>query len=172
MYKLVRPLLFCIDSETVHNQMLSLGVFLSDLGFGALLDSRYHFEHNALQTQVFGINFKNPVGPAAGFDKAGKLINLLPALGFSHVQVGDVSLLPWPGNPTPRLFRLVKDKGIINRLGQNNLGAETIASLLKSVKPTVPIAVSLVKTPDPKILGQRGVDDLSSVIKNWRLWLA
>src|SRR3989344_1478301 len=131
MYKLIRPLLFKIDSETAHNQMLSLGIFLSSIGFQHILKPFFDFENPALETKVFNVQFKNPIGPAAGFDKAGKLLDFLPALGFSHVEVGDVSALPWPGNPKPRLFRLIKDKALINRLGQNNKGADAIASVLR-----------------------------------------
>jgi len=159
MYKLIRPLLFKFDAETTHNQMLALGVFLSSIGAQHLIKSFFNFEHPTLESEVFGIKFKNSLGTSAGFDKAGKLLNLLPALGFSHMQVGDVSALPHSGNPRPRLFRLPKDKAIINRLGQNNKGADFIAALLKDRKFGSPVFVSLVKTPDPRIVGEKAVED-------------
>jgi len=159
MYKLLRPFLFKVDAETSHNTMHDMGNFVSKIGFQTILRPFFDFEHPALQTQFLGINFRNPVGPAAGFDKHGKLLELLPALGIGHLQVGDVSNLPHRGNPRPRLFRLPEDRAIINRMGQDNHGAEYIASLLKSKKFDVPVFVSLVKTPDPQILGSAAVED-------------
>jgi len=159
MYKLIRPLLFKIDSETAHNGMLTMGSFLSAIGFQNVLRPIFNFQHAALEAKIFGINFKNPVGPAAGFDKAGRLVDFLPALGFSHVEVGDISFLPWQGNPKPRLFRLPQDHALINRMGQNNKGAEAIASILQNRKFEVPVMLSLVKTPDPNIMGDMGTQD-------------
>jgi dihydroorotate dehydrogenase len=159
MYKLIRPLLFKIDSETVHNQMLRLAAFFNEAGLSGVVKAVYDFEHYSLENKVFGVNFKNPVGTAAGFDKSGQLIDFLPALGFSHVQVGDTSAQARPGNPKPRLFRLVKDNALINRMGQNNKGADYIASLLEGRKFSASLFLSMVKTPDPKILGDEAVED-------------
>lgn len=165
MYKLIRPLLFKMDSESAHNQMLALGSFLSFIRFQNVIEPFFNFKHPSLQNKVFGIDFKNLVGSAAGFDKHGGLIDFLPAWGFSHVEIGDVSYLPWSGNPKPRLFRLPKDQALINRMGQNNKGAEFIASVLKFHKPKVPVFLNLVKTPDPGIMADKGVEDFVNCFK-------
>lgn len=82
--------------------------------------------------RVFGLDFQNPVGLAAGYDKDGLAINGLAALGFGHIEIGTVTPLPQPGNPRPRLFRLVEDEAVINRLGFPGRGAAFVQSRLRS----------------------------------------
>lgn len=89
------------------------------------------FKSNQQPTEVFGIKFHNKVGLAAGFDKNAKYLNVMKSLGFGHVEIGTVTPLAQPGNDTPRLFRLVKDQAIINRMGFNNDGADVIVERLK-----------------------------------------
>jgi len=89
-----------------------------------------------LSRNLFGLTFSNPVGLAAGFDKNAKYLNELSALGFGFVEIGTVTPLPQEGNPKPRLFRLPKDKAIINRMGFNNDGAATVAERLKIFRQT------------------------------------
>ena len=84
----------------------------------------------------FGLQFKNPLGMAAGFDKNGVVVNQLAALGFGFVEVGTVTLQPQKGNPKPRLFRLPDDAALINRLGFNNDGAEACAQRLAALPPS------------------------------------
>jgi len=85
----------------------------------------------SLQVTALGLSFNSPFGVAAGFDKSGKGIRGLGLLGFSHVEVGTITALPQPGNPKPRLFRLVADRGVINRMGFNNAGATRAASVIE-----------------------------------------
>ncbi len=87
-----------------------------------------------MPVKVFGLEFPNPLGLAAGFDKNGVAVNALAALGFGFVEVGTVTFRPQKGNPKPRLFRLLDDGALINRLGFNNDGAEAVASRLRSLK--------------------------------------
>lgn len=82
--------------------------------------------------KIAGFIFQNPVGLAAGFDKNAKFLKAMAALGFSHVEVGTITPRPQSGNPKPRLFRLVKSAGLINRMGFNNDGADMIADRLKN----------------------------------------
>ncbi len=84
-----------------------------------------------LETRFLNMNFKNPVGLAAGFDKNANYLEELETLGFGFVEVGTVTPLPQPGNPRPRVFRLPKDKALINRMGFNNLGADAVAANLR-----------------------------------------
>src|SRR5206468_7124600 len=83
-------------------------------------------EDALLAVRAFGLNFPNPVGMAAGFDKHGEVPDALLGLGFGFVEVGTVTPLPQPGNPRPRLFRLAPDEGVINRLGFNSEGADVV----------------------------------------------
>ena len=104
-------------------------------GVVSTLKSALHYDHPSLHQTVAGIKFKNPIGLAAGFDKDGKYYSSMAALGFSHIEIGTVTPLAQPGNPKPRLFRLIKSKGLINRMGFNNDGAEALAIRLKQHRP-------------------------------------
>ena len=99
-----------------------------------LLTKNFNSATSGIQKNVFGLNFSNPVGLGAGFDKNAKYLNELSIMGFGFVEVGTVTPLPQQGNPKPRLFRLQKDKAIINRMGFNNDGAAVIAQRLKEYK--------------------------------------
>ena len=105
------------------------------LPFGKYLIKKvYGFEDDNLKTQFLGLNFKNPIGLAAGFDKDGRFIDLLGLLGFGFIEVGTVTPLPQEGNPKPRLFRLKEDRALINRMGFNNQGVDALVERLKKVK--------------------------------------
>ncbi|QIX62098.1 quinone-dependent dihydroorotate dehydrogenase [Hymenobacter sp. BT18] len=130
-HTLLKPLLFRFDAEKAHHLVfdnLKRGYRLP--GTPALLRRLYDFEHPALAREVFGLPFRNPVGLAAGFDKNAVLTDELGALGFGFVEIGTVTPRPQPGNPTPRLFRLPEDEGLINRMGFNNEGAAAAAARL------------------------------------------
>ena len=132
MYKIfIRPLLFLFDPEAVHYFSFSVIKFLSKLGFGAIIRRVYTLEDPALEREVFGLKFKNPVGLAAGFDKNALLYNELSDFGFGFVEIGTLTPKPQDGNPKKRLFRLKKDQAIINRMGFNNAG---VASAVKALK--------------------------------------
>lgn len=90
----------------------------------------YGINDSRLEQSVASLTFPNPVGLAAGFDKDGRWYRQLPRLGFGHVEIGTITGQPQPGNPRPRLFRLLADQAIINRMGFNNAGADTVARRL------------------------------------------
>jgi len=92
------------------------------------------FEASSLPTQLFGLTFRNPVGLGAGFDKNAEYLRELDALGFGFVEIGTVTPRPQPGNDKPRVFRLIKDKALINRMGFNNEGVNAVAERLKKWK--------------------------------------
>ena len=132
MYKIfIRPLLFLFDPEAVHYFSFSGIKFLTKLGFGAIIRRIYTLEDPALEREVFGLKFKNPVGLAAGFDKNALLYNELSDFGFGFIEIGTLTPKPQDGNPKKRLFRLKKDQAIINRMGFNNAG---VASAVKALK--------------------------------------
>jgi dihydroorotate dehydrogenase len=112
-YRLSRPLLFRLDPEMAHRAIIS-GLRIMP-GTRAVFDPR-------LASKLAGLVFPSPVGLAAGFDKDAEVPDALLGLGFGYVEVGTITPLPQPGNPKPRLFRLVEDAGVINRMGFNNRG--------------------------------------------------
>lgn len=145
--KLVRPLLFRLDAETAHE----LGVNALRIGLGTgLLQATFGKKQDELlgPTKRFGLNFSNPFGIAAGFDKNGIVVNQLAALGFGFVEVGTVTMRPQPGNERPRLFRLPKDQALLNRLGFNNEGAEAVAERLGHLRRKCVVGVNIGRNKD------------------------
>ncbi len=130
MYKILRYILFWFSPEWVHCVAMNSLTLFCRLGFGGVIRSVFSPKKN-IPVQVFGIQFPNPVGLAAGFDKNAKYLNELQCLGFGFVEIGTVTPLPQTGNDKPRLFRLPKDKALINRMGFNNDGVKVIAERLK-----------------------------------------
>lgn len=148
MYKLVRPLLFRFDAESVHNATTVILTKSKHALPCASLGKFFAFEHPLLRVKMCGIEFKNPIGLAAGFDKNGYLVDVLAALGFGFIEVGTVTPRPQAGNPRPRLFRLPRDFALINRLGFNNEGAQAVAERLKRRVSRVPLGINIGKNKD------------------------
>lgn len=142
---LVQPLLFKLDPERAHEEVSGLMALLAPLpGAGAVLSALTGRAPQGLAKTVFGLEFANPVGLAAGFDKDGLLAPLLSALGFGFIEIGSVTLEPQPGNPRPRLFRLPESGALINRMGFNSEGARLVARRLASQRrPSVPLGINL-----------------------------
>src|SRR5689334_20227181 len=138
MYKLLfRPLLFLLSAETAHSVTMGIFNVLVRIPLvGWLIKSSYSGSKNE-SINVAGLNFKNRVGLAAGFDKNAKYIDALARLGFGFIEVGTITPLPQEGNPKPRLFRLKKDKALINRMGFNNDGAKAVAERLKKKRDII-----------------------------------
>lgn len=136
MYKtIIRPLLFSLDPEKAHHFTFSYLKFIHKIPLvPALIRAIYKVEHPSLHREVFGLHFKNPVGLAAGLDKDAKLYQELSNLGFGFIEIGTITPKPQPGNPPKRLFRLIDDQGIINRMGFNNEGVEAAVKRLKKNK--------------------------------------
>ncbi|GLB51188.1 dihydroorotate dehydrogenase (quinone) [Neptunitalea chrysea] len=133
MYKqLIRPVLFSFDPEKVHHFTFSFLRFSQKMPFvKSILKSKFDVTHPALEREVFGLKFKNPVGLAAGFDKDAKLYKELSNLGFGFIEIGTLTPKAQPGNPKKRLFRLKADQAIINRMGFNNGGVVEAVERLK-----------------------------------------
>ena len=133
-YRQLRPFLFASDAEKVHERMLSIVESISKIpGFLPFLRWQFREENPVLRTKLLGRTLENPVGLAAGFDKDGRIHPALFALGFGFVEVGTVTPQPQSGNPRPRLFRLLKDHALINRLGFNNQGVWKMAERLVAI---------------------------------------
>lgn len=133
MYKtLIKPLLFLFSPEKAHHLTTRLFSIALGLPFlGSLIISYYRLENQSLEKEILGIKFPNPVGLAAGFDKDGKYYKSMSALGFGFIEIGTVTPLGQDGNPQPRLFRLPKDQGLINRMGFNNEGVDAMVQRLE-----------------------------------------
>ena len=161
MYKhLIRPLAFRLSEDMVHETTLQLGSAVSKSG--ALLkiaEMLYDYSDPSLEQVIEGIRFKNPVGLAAGFDKNGTLAPLMQSMGFGFVEVGSITANPSSGNPKPRSFRLPEDHSIINRMGLNNDGAQTISRRLKKLELGIPMGINIAKTHDPSITGKKALAD-------------
>lgn len=136
VYKqLLKPFFFLLSPEKAHR--VALVLFRLSLRIpllNTLVRRIFGFHDTRLERQLFGLTFPNPVGLAAGFDKDGKYIDLLSALGFGFIELGTVTPKPQSGNPQPRLFRLPSDQALINRMGFNNEGVEALVSRLKNRK--------------------------------------
>ena len=158
MYKqIIRPLFFRFDPEEIHNKsfrmmrtMRSLGLLKPFLGNKVNTDKR-------LEREVFGLRFPNPVGLAAGFDKNAEAYQELSQLGFGFIEIGTVTPKAQIGNPKKRLFRLVEDEAVINRMGFNNLGLEAAVNRLKENNGKVLIGGNIGKNKDTP--NEQAVDD-------------
>lgn len=136
MYQLIKPFLFLLKPETAHAFTVRLFRILLVIPFGKLFAKKmYTYEDEQLIRGLFGLTFKNPVGLAAGFDKDAKYVDAMAKLGFGFIEIGTVTPKPQVGNPRPRLFRLKKDKALINRMGFNNEGVEATVERLKKPRP-------------------------------------
>jgi dihydroorotate dehydrogenase len=130
LYPLFRSLLFRLDPELAHHLTLQLVRVAGLLQPGRwLLENMYSAPQKPVE--AFGLTFKNPIGLAAGYDKDGIAIQGLAALGFGHVEIGTITPRPQPGNPRPRVFRLVEDQAVINRMGFPSRGAEYVQMRLE-----------------------------------------
>ncbi|HYT48818.1 MAG TPA: quinone-dependent dihydroorotate dehydrogenase [Pyrinomonadaceae bacterium] len=146
LYSLIRPILFSLPAESAHQ--FALASLRVGLGSSVVRDA----VSRRLQTEPFGrlkrfgLEFQNPIGLAAGFDKNGSYARELAALGFGFIEVGTATNEGQGGNPKPRIFRLLKDRALINRLGFNNVGAAQVAENLRRHRPDCILGVNIGKS--------------------------
>lgn len=152
-YSLLRPLLFSLDPETAHELTLSL----IKLGHTTGLDKLISKPAVQRPIKIMGLEFKNPVGLAAGLDKNGDAIDGLAALGFGFIEIGTVTPRPQPGNPKPRLFRLKEHQAIINRMGFNNKGIDHLLQQVKNCAYSGIIGINIGKNFDTPM--EQAADD-------------
>lgn len=135
MYAIIRDVLFKFPPENVHHFSMKTLQSICALPFGKkILANQFSFQHTSLQKKIWNLTFNNPIGIAAGFDKNALYLNELETLGFGFVEIGTVTPLPQNGNDKPRLFRLPKDKALINRMGFNNNGVAVVKERLTNWK--------------------------------------
>jgi dihydroorotate dehydrogenase len=147
MYKfIIRPLLFLLQPESIHALIviiLKIGFKIPGIAF--LVRKMYAVKDNRLKTSFLGLEFDNPIGFAAGFDKNAEVYNQFSNFGFSFIEIGTVTPLPQPGNPKPRSFRIPKDSGLINRMGFNNKGVDFAVEKLRNKKRKIIIGGNIGK---------------------------
>lgn len=148
VYQWLRRGLFRLDAERAHQWVM--GGFRRAMAPAPIrgeVARRLAVESPRLEVTVLGLNFPNPIGMAAGFDKNGRYFNGLGALGFGHIEIGTVTGQEQAGNRRPRLFRLVNDQGLLNRMGFNNEGSKAVARRLeqKKIEPILGINIGKSK---------------------------
>jgi len=156
MYRsVIRPVLFLFSPENAH----AIVAFLLKIPLvKTLVRLIYGYTHPSLVTRVAGLEFRNPVGLAAGFDKDAALISEMASTGFGAIEIGTLTPLAQPGNPKPRLFRLPEDKALINRMGFNNKGVDAaIGRLKKRKKDTLIIGGNIGKNKNTPL--EQAVED-------------
>jgi dihydroorotate dehydrogenase len=147
LYRLARSILFRMDAERAHDLVIGTLSRVPAAGRGMIRRSIGDRVRDArLATAVCGIDFPNPIGLAAGFDKSGRAFNALGALGFGFVEIGTVTALAQPGNPRPRVFRLPTDEALLNRMGFNNPGADAVADTLRRTRTEVILGINVGKS--------------------------
>jgi dihydroorotate dehydrogenase len=169
MYKVLRSILFWFPTEWVHYFSMNCLRLLCSIGGKPLLKALFSVQNSSLRVIFCRLEFKNPVGLGAGFDKNGKYLRELECLGFGFVEIGTVTPLPQKGNDKPRLFRLPKDKALINRMGFNNDGVKVIAERLRQWSLKNP-SDSRLQTPDSRLIigGNIGKNKVTSNEEAWK----
>lgn len=147
LYSILRPALFSLDPEVAHYTTLKLLKVAKQAGFSSL----YTPELVDMPVSIMGLDFKNPVGLAAGLDKNGDYIDALSELGFGFLEIGTVTPKPQPGNPKPRMFRLPEHEAIINRMGFNNLGIDHLIQQVKKMEYKGILGINIGKNFDTPI---------------------
>jgi len=151
MYQTLRRILFLLPAETAHYFSMNCLKLACSIGFIRKMLAKTFTHPSPLTTHLLGLSFKNPVGLGAGFDKNAKYLRELETLGFGFIEIGTVTPRPQAGNEKPRLFRLPKDKALINRMGFNNDGVEVITSRLKAWRKKQPAISNQQQTTNHKL---------------------
>jgi len=145
---LIRPFLYRLPAETAHHLIIVLLKLAQTIPGGTWLLSKLFGSERTAPVSALGLSFPSAIGLAAGFDKDARVFPALFALGFGFVEVGTITAEPQPGNPRPRLFRLVRDRALVNRMGFNNLGAKQAAAHLSKIRrrPGTVLGINIGKT--------------------------
>ncbi len=164
---LCKPYFFARDPEQVHNQMIMVGNMLGRVWLGRALTSLlFNYSHPSLQTSVLGIEFPNPLGLSAGFDKNADLVSIVPSVGFGFEEVGSITGQYCPGNPKPRMWRLIKSKSLVIYYGLNNRGCVAIAQQLRRTLFRIPVGTSVAMTNCAANLDRaQGIKDFATAFR-------
>lgn len=165
----LRPLLFTIDPEDIHNRFLNIGAMLAATAAGqAFTRALFAYEHSILHTTIAGIRFNNPIGLAAGFDKNARLYDIMPDVGFGFVELGSFTGKPCAGNPRPRLWRIPTLHALRVYYGLANPGADAVSAQLRDVQFRIPIGISAARTNDQTTTEpEAGIADYVHVVEQF-----
>jgi dihydroorotate dehydrogenase len=167
----LKPIFFLFCPENIHDRLTQSGQFLGKYpltrGVTAFF---FKYQNEILAQEIAGIHFSNPIGLAAGFDKNGLLLDILPSVGFGFAEIGSITGKPCSGNPKPRLWRLPKTKSLVVNFGLKNDGAEAIAKRLKNYPSAVfPFGISVAKTNDASTVKEEaGIADYLKVVQEFK----
>src|SRR3989344_7924448 len=157
---LLRPVFFSFPSDDVHEFFSATGEILgSNFATRAAVELFCKYENPMLETDVFGLHFKNPIGLAGGFDKEAKLMQLMPSVGFGFTEVGSITALPYEGNPKPWTKRLPEQQGLIVNYGLRNKGVEKLKPKIAMQERFCPLFINIAKTNNPGIKGDASIED-------------
>jgi len=157
----LKPIFFRLDPEIAHGCMTAVGRFLGNHTITKKLTKGFFgYSHPSLHQIVLGINFPNPIGLAAGFDKNAVLVGIIPSVGFGFMEVGSATGEPCEGNPKPRLWRLKKSQSLVVYYGLKNDGCEVVASRLCGKQVSIPVGISIAMTNCKETADTaRGIED-------------
>ncbi len=166
----LKPLLFKLDPENVHDQFVNIGNLLGSTSIGrAITHALFSYENPALHSTVLGIHFQNPIGLAAGFDKNERLTNLMSDVGFGFEEIGSITGKPCIGNPRPRLWRMPSEHAIRVYYGLMNDGADAISARLRGKNFRFPVGVSAAKTNSVDTVNtDAAIEDYCHVVEQLR----
>lgn len=158
--KILKPILFKFHPDYVHIVIVKLGKVLGHWALGRMILRKFFFYENKRLTQnIFGYEFKNPIGIGGGFDKNADLIKTLPACGFGFVEIGSVTARAYKGNKRPWSVRLPEDQSLIVNYGLKNIGADKISQKIGNHRRSVPLIINIAKTNDISIKGNYSIAD-------------
>lgn len=167
--RLVRPVLFRFDPEMIHDSFVALGEQVGRRRAGrALLSGMYGYRGPDASVTVDGLRYRTPVVLAAGFDYNGRLLRVLPRMGFGGMEVGSVTALPTPGNAPPRMSRLVRSRAIVVNKGLMNQGVEVVAERLGGAPPSdFVVGVSVARSNRAEVVGEEeGIEDYAACLEH------
>jgi dihydroorotate dehydrogenase len=167
-YSLIKPLLFRLDPERVHDSVLRQLALLQRTAGGRALLRALAGRRPAAPVHTMGLSFPHPLGMAAGFDKNAEVVPAMQSLGFSHIEIGTVTPQPQPGNDKPRIWRFPESTALVNALGFPGLGMTVVGAnlnvLRESARVRVPLGINIGKNADTP--AERAVDDYVAVLEH------
>jgi len=162
IYKnILRKIYFLFDPEIIHDKMVDAGIVLGKFSITkGSTNLFFNYKNKKLKQNILGLNFSNPVGLGAGFDKDAQLLDILPEVGFGFIEIGSITGEACDGNPKPRLWRLKKEKSLQVNYGLKSEGCEKVARRFRSQKSKVPVAVSIARTNNKDTIElSKGIED-------------
>src|SRR3989344_4096721 len=164
--KILKPIFFRFDPEHIHDFFVRCGEMLGSFSLGRRLVGAFcEYDHPSLHTRIVGIDFKNPVGLAAGFDKDVRLTNIMPLVGFGFMEVGAITRHCYEGNEGFRLARLPDDKALIVYYGLKSIGADEIEKKLKRLRFVIPVGINIAKTNRADVKGEKSIEDYAETYR-------